>query len=263
MATRAHPLEIVRSARRLTDAVLVGLSGGKDSLAVLDLCARHFERVEAYFLYTVPGLEFQERTLRYCERRYAIKVRRLPHWCLSHQLREWAFRGPVKGDVPRLKLIDVENHARELTGVNWVATGQRKDDSLERRAMLSRNGGLDLKARRFYPLADWRAASVFVYLKQRRVPLPPDYALFWRSWGGRLHANDLGKIREAFPDDYRRIVEYFPHVEAQEARARFAAGRRGEQAPDVPDEAAVPLGPEGGALQPPADRAGGAQEAPG
>lgn len=241
-------MAVIHTARSLTDSVLVGLSGGKDSLVTLDLCAKHFRRVEAYFLYTVPGLRFEETTLRYCERRYSLTVHRLPHWNLSHQLREWAFRGPPPGDVPRLKLLDVESEARRLAGVAWIATGQRKDDSLERRAMLSHCGGVDLRNRRFYPLSEWSARMTYTYLKREAIPLPADYALFGHSWGGRLYADDLVKIRRAFPDDYQRITRYFPQVEAQVAQAVFRGSAWAEQPPDVHDEASEPIEPQGGAV---------------
>ena len=236
---RGHPLAVIRQARQLTDAVLVGLSGGKDSLAVLQLASEHGFKLAAYFLYFVPGIRFQEEVLRYCERRYGLKVLRLPHWGLSHQLREWVFRGPhYAGDCPRLKLIDVENYARRQTGIQWIATGQRKDDSLERRAMLSRCGGIDIGNRRFYPLAEWGRRHVFSYLARARVPLPADYKMFGGSWGGRLYAEDLAAIKRSYPDDYETILRYFPYAEAQITRAGLLA----EQAPSVSNDAAGAVG---------------------
>ena len=50
----------VRTAASMSRRVLVSFSGGKDSVVLLDLCAKHFERVDAFFMYHVRGLEFQE-----------------------------------------------------------------------------------------------------------------------------------------------------------------------------------------------------------
>jgi phosphoadenosine phosphosulfate reductase len=234
---RGHPLTVIRQARQLTSSVLVGLSGGKDSLAVLQLCHEHGFRLAAYFQYFVPGIRFQEEILQYCERRYGLQVLRLPHWGLSHQLREWCFRNPhFSGDCPRLQLLDVENYAREQTGVQWIATGQRKDDSLERRAMLSKCGGIDVKNRRFWPLAEWGKRHVFSYLARSRVPLPADYNLFNGSWGGRLYATDLVAIKKAYPDDYEKICRYFPYAAAQIKRAEILAA---QQTPELRDDAAA------------------------
>ena len=44
-------LQPVQTAAALTDSVIVGFSGGKDSVVTLDLCIKHFKRVEAIFLY--------------------------------------------------------------------------------------------------------------------------------------------------------------------------------------------------------------------
>lgn len=80
-------LQPVQTAAVLTDSVIVGFSGGKDSVVSLDLCARYFKRVEAYFMYYVPGLSFQERMLEWAENRYGISIYRLPHFELSQFLK--------------------------------------------------------------------------------------------------------------------------------------------------------------------------------
>ena len=48
--------DTVRTASTFTDRVLVGVSGGKDSVVTLDLCARFFPHVVGFFMYLVKGL---------------------------------------------------------------------------------------------------------------------------------------------------------------------------------------------------------------
>ena len=72
--------ESIKAQSKVTDAVLVGFSGGKDSIVTLDLCFKYFKKVVPFFLYIVPGLSFQERQLQWYENRYQTEIIRLPHF---------------------------------------------------------------------------------------------------------------------------------------------------------------------------------------
>ena len=85
-------LQPIQTVAALTDSVIVGFSGGKDSVVTLDLCMKHFSRVEAYFLYYVPGLSFNERMLTWAEHHYGLTIYRLPHFELAQFLRYGSFR---------------------------------------------------------------------------------------------------------------------------------------------------------------------------
>jgi phosphoadenosine phosphosulfate reductase len=217
-----HPLAVIRQARKLTDSVCVAISGGRDSLACVEVCHQHGFKLSGYFLFTVPGLEFEEEILRYCERRYKISIHRLPHWDLGDQFQWWVYRKPAQDDeVLTLVLRDVENEARRLTGMQWIAGGQKKCDALERRAMLAKCEGIKLRRRNFYPLADWHHRHVSNYLKMRNVPMSHQSEVFGRSWGGSLAWPDLAKIKQHWPKDFQKIKTYFPFIEAAEVRERI------------------------------------------
>ena len=65
----------IKTQASVTDSVIVGFSGGKDSIVTLDLCFRYFKTVKPYFMYLVPGLDFQEKMLkRYEERLNSIFI---------------------------------------------------------------------------------------------------------------------------------------------------------------------------------------------
>jgi phosphoadenosine phosphosulfate reductase len=213
---RGSLLDIVRQASRLTDSILCGTSSGKDSLVNLDLCVKHFKRVEAYFYYLIPGLKFQERYLGYCERRWKIKIHRLPHPGFAYNMA--ASRLRLHTNIGRscelLTFVELENEARRLSGIGWIATGDRALESLQRRGMLSACEGLDTKRRRVFPLAWWNHAAVFNYLKRERIPLPSDYRARGGSFNG-LTPSNMDWIKREHPQDWKTICDYFPFAEAQ------------------------------------------------
>lgn len=214
--------EVVLHAASLTDTICVGVSG-KDSLVTLDLCCKHFERVKAFFMYLVPDLAFQERYLDYLERRYQIQIVRLPHWMLGTMFGETVFRfdSDQSLNAPRLKITDIENTLRARLEVDWFAYGIKATDSLERRGMLSEGGSVNEKTKRVYPVAWFNDKAIYLYLKMQRIPLPPDYRMFGRSFSA-LNATQLIPIRDQYPDDYRKILEVFPFAEAEVKRVEFA-----------------------------------------
>jgi phosphoadenosine phosphosulfate reductase len=215
--------DILRRAREQfgIDSILVGVSGGKDATACLDLCCKHFSRVEGFFLYTVPDLEFQQRYLGYLSRHFNIPIHQLPSPTLSAWLREGGYRLPSRRapKTRRIKQIDVENHLRLKTGIEWIAKGEKCIDSIERNAMIRKVQGIDPKRRHIWPLASWSHASVYNYLKQNRLPLPPDYNMPTsakrqaRSFG-TLGPAELEFVKQRYPADYRKIVAMFPLLPA-------------------------------------------------
>ena len=215
-------MQINSQASKLTRAVNVGFSCGKDSLATLDVCCREFDQVRAFFMYLVPGLSFQDNFLHLIERRYGIKIIRLPHWQIGGMLHANAFRpgSNISHSAPLLSIADIESEVTRLTGCQWFAYGMTQYDSLERNAMLKHCAGIDIKNHRVYPIMHFTRRAIFSYLRLRKIPLPVDYAMFGRSFG-RLWPEELIAIKKRFPDDYEKIRERFPHIEAQLKRAEI------------------------------------------
>jgi phosphoadenosine phosphosulfate reductase len=214
--------DIVKRAAKVTDRVAVGFSTGKDSIVSLDLCARHFKHVTAFFMYNVPGLSFQESYIRQAEKRYGIEVLRFPHWNMStaYQVNYYRPGSRISAEAEALTIVEVETWLREKHGVTWVAYGQKKNDSLERRGMISACGGVDVKGRRMYPVGDFSDKAIFAYMRHRRLPMPVDYQLWGHSFGP-MEPAELRGVREHFPEDFKKIVAQFPQIEAAIAREDF------------------------------------------
>jgi phosphoadenosine phosphosulfate reductase len=235
------PLAVIRRARDEFGIreVAVGVSCGKDSLATLSLCAEHFGRISGYFLYIVPGLSFQERYLSYLESRFQITIHRLPHFMLGEMLRAGTFRFQRQSteSLRRIKPRDIDAHVRKLTGISWLATGEKAIDSVERNAMLRRVQGIDPKRRRLFPLTYWSHSTVYNHLKTRQILLPPEYSLSVQSVGtqkarsfGGLQYRDVAWIEERYPDDFKKIVAMFPLIRGQLLRYRQREASREQEA---------------------------------
>lgn len=242
---------VIRETNLATRRVMVGVSG-KDSLVTLDLCRRFIPEVSGFFMYLVPGLGWQERWLRYVENRWRLKIVRLPHWQLAGMMRSGSFRPPNDQTV-RLQVLgqkDIEEFLRIEHGATWFAYGIRRSDGFTRRSLLGRPGALvDAKRRRTHPVADFSTAQIYAYIRQKNILLPPEYADLKHSFFN-LNAPDLQWVHDHHPDDYEKILSFFPHAEASLARVRFAT----EPVPVVPNSGSPPQPDQDRGLQPAADQ---------
>jgi phosphoadenosine phosphosulfate reductase len=212
-----HILSAAKTASAITDRVLVSFSGGKDSIVTLDLCCRYFGHVEAFFMYLVKGLSWQDELINYYSRRYGIIIHQIPHFMLS----EWLRYGVLRAPDPNVKVVSVAEtytHIRQQTGIYWIAGGERISDSIWRRAMMkSRGGSVDKQRGRFYPIAEWRKSDVLKYMKLNQLPRGRDSKVLGFSFRG-LDGKDLYAIREHFPADYAKIKAQHPLVDAEVKR---------------------------------------------
>ncbi len=205
--------------RQSVDAIGVGVSFGKDSLATLDLCCALFPRVEAYYLYRVRGLRIVGEWAAETRTRHGVDVRMYPHFDLSRCYRHAVLRPHQRGvtHAPLIKMTDIERKFRSDAGIDWIAYGWRSSDSLSRALIMKRCGGMDDKTRRVFPLRSWRRRDVYEYLDRRGIARPT--TLGRREQGGLdFHSGALAQLRETHPDDYERWLRDFPFAGAQLVR---------------------------------------------
>jgi len=222
-----HPLDVIRRAKTDygIDEVICFVSCGRDSSVMLDLSCKHFDRVVGVFMHVVQGISFQERYLQHLEQRYGITIHRIPHWGLSRVLKGGAFRHQT-GQTANLRLMKpmhAEAYARKLTGLRWIATGEKYHDSLERNVQLTKANGISEQRSKVWPLAWWTHSDVEAYAARERLLASPDYRLKLQgghrgSMSSLLTADEIVPIYERYPEDFQRIKRVFPMVEAQVQR---------------------------------------------
>lgn len=202
----------IKSQATITDSVIVGFSGGKDSIVTLDLCFKYFKNVKPFFMYLVPGLSFQEKMLNRYEERYNTEIIRLPHFECSNFLKYGCFT-LADWSVDIVGINDTYSYLRELTGIHWIAAGERCADSIVRNAMIKKSGSIDHGRGRFYPLAYWKKNDVMEYIKYKKLYLSPEQKKLGFSFRS-LAGSELAVIKEHYPEDYEKILKVYPFAGA-------------------------------------------------
>ena len=209
----------IRTMAKMTDEVIVSFSGGKESLVVMDLCARHFKRIVPFFMYYIPNISFQEKQMRWYEDRYGVKIERIPHFELSNMLRYGTFRN-MDLNVPIISLDDVYEYMRFKYGIYWIAGGERSGDSVVRGAIIKHSGSIDEKRGRFFPVAWWNKQEIYDYIRVKKLYLSADSRLNGTSFEG-VNLRSFLFLKEHFPSDYERMLALFPLGEALVKRCEF------------------------------------------
>lgn len=213
---------------------IVSVSCGKDSAALLDVCVRHFgrENVYPFFMYLIKGLSFQEKYLTYMERLHDITIDRIQDWHLSVYMRLGEFRMPTLADkdVPKVTINDVYAEIRRRSQMEWIATGEKAIDSVERNAQIRSQNGVSTKRRVFWPLAFWNHAAVFNYCKERRIALSSDYNNPESSSSfGNFAARQLYWVYTNYPEDFKKLTKLFPLLPAQIMRYELQQARESKE----------------------------------
>ena len=213
----------IRTMSTITRQVIVSFSTGKESCVVMDLCARFFDRIVPFFMYPCQGLSFQEKSLRWYEKKYGVEVIRLPSFNMAPMMRYGAFREPDY-DVPIISVTDIYDYVRDKTGVYWVCGGERIADSTIRRAMIKRTGSIAPKSGKFYPVAYWKKRDILEYMRVKKLYLGEDSRVFGASYHG-WDGKTLSILKERWPDDFEKIKRLYPLVEAVVKREAFYGGQ--------------------------------------
>lgn len=219
-------LDIVKQAREKSDVSLISFSRGKDAIATYLLIRETFgENIVPFYLYGVPDLEFVEESLAYYEQMMGTGIYRLPQPSFYNNLNSFTFQPPepervaaINGwKLPKIDQTDIQNlliKDLDLPEQTYTAVGVKAADSLNRRLLLNQNQGINHKEKKYFPLAWYSKKETYEIIRRAGWKLPIDYTLFNVSLDG-IKAKYLIPIKEHFPRDYQKILEWFPLAELE------------------------------------------------
>lgn len=216
-----------------TSDVILSFSGGKDSLAAW-LNLREVApalNITPIYHYMVPRLAFVERYLDYVEGRMGVRILRLPHPRLTYWLRHASYQPPKAAD----QILDLTFPFRDygdfiaraileydLPQNTWVAVGTTQNDSANRRLTFRKHGMVREAERKLFPIGDFTKTQIIDIIRRHGLKLSPDYRIWRRSFDG-LDWFFLEGVRRHYPEDYERILDFFPMLKLEQKRYEMAA----------------------------------------
>jgi 3'-phosphoadenosine 5'-phosphosulfate sulfotransferase (PAPS reductase)/FAD synthetase len=218
----------LEQARETEPSILVSYSGGKDSLAVMDLVCRVFDpsAVHAFMMEPIPGLRYTAQIALELADRHGIELKLYPHWTMLNAIGGCMYcdgnigRDDLLKSCRHAKLADIHALARAgAGGVRSIAAGHKRADSLWRRRMMAIPSAMrDIVC----PLANWTRAQVLEYLASRKIPVPEDMGgTKYLKNGIDFNTRSVCWLYDNMPDDFERLQFVFPYVGAIIARRTF------------------------------------------
>jgi len=229
-----HGDTLMRQIAEKSPTVLLAFSCGKDSIASWLELKRFggFKRIIPFYRYLIPELGFVEESIKYYEDVFETRIYRLPHPSLYRMLNNLVFQSPEKcAVIERYNLpnFDYEDLTQEFLKTlkmphkTYTANGVRVCDSPIRRMSLQKYGPANVNQQSFMPCWNWNKARVYSTIEAAGVNLPVDYELFGRSFDG-IDYRFLKPIRDRFPADYQKILQWFPLAELEIYRRKYHEG---------------------------------------
>jgi hypothetical protein len=222
-----------RIAQLTGDTALLAFSAGKDAIAAWLAIKPHFKRIIPVHYELVPGLDFIQHSLAYYEDFFGCKIIRRMHPSFVRWMRNLVFQPPdrwapiLDGNLPSELQYSHEtilaSVRKELgLGESFVATGVRACDSPYRRMSVDKHGAVNWQRLSWWPVYDWTVADVDRALGDAGVKLPVDYHLWGRSFDG-IDYRFLEPMSRLLPDDYARVLDWFPLADLEMFRRRLSA----------------------------------------
>lgn len=201
------------------ECVAVGFSGGKDSLATLDLAVRFFKKAVPYFYYFVPGIKYEESLIEIARTHYKLPVLMYPSAESIEALRTGVYcdEHPEFDEMPEFSRRTLYNWIKHDTGASLILTGEKMADGAFRRLRMKNQK--KSMADVVFPLKQWRKWDVLNYLKGRKLPIPDPGT--GSNGGVCLMENEIMHLYRYHREDYERLKLFFPYIEVEVCAAMW------------------------------------------
>ena len=220
--------DLTEIARR-SPRVCVAYSGGKDSLAVIDLCSKLFSEVVAFQWFCVSGLEVCEAPLRMAKVKWGVDVMRIPHWDMVNAMKSgvWCDATPAFDGIPDLDLKRGYAFALASCEAQICATGMKEADGMQRRQFFAniRDSKDPVWRKLIHPCREWTKRQVEDYLKSNGIELPRIIGGTISGGVGLTHRS-ICWMHDNAKEDYAKFLKWYPYAEAAiKRREWFGVGK--------------------------------------
>lgn len=219
--------EMIAKVKELSgsDTVMLSFSRGKDAWGCW--CAlRDKVDIQPFHYYAgPPHLTFIDEYLDYAERKIGKHIINVPAPMMydllaaetagvqpPHRGLAQALFGMMPISFEEVQALCIRDAGLPETA--YTAIGVRAADSARRALFFKTHGPVTESRQKFYPVWDWKKDKLMNELRRHDVKLPIDYELFGRSFDGLYYAF-LKPIKDKYPSDYKKILEYFPLIDME------------------------------------------------
>lgn len=206
-------IDLLKS-KALISTLLIGLSGGKDSLCLCELVKMAgITNVKYFNMEFLPDLRIQNELLAYPIIRFNIPEDSIIKTPSEHFMKlmhysayTWYSPEAVK-QYKNISRTDVFKYiSREHKGT--IVVGVKKQDGIQMQRLINGNKGVAM-----YPIKDWTLNDVLTFMKLRNIDIPPLTRKGCRGVGITPHSSILF-IHDYYYDDFLKIEKIFPFVRA-------------------------------------------------
>lgn len=215
-------------AKRSKGVCFLGFSHGKDSVVAYLQLRRYFKRIIPFHCASIPHMKFVDAILDYYEYEFQTRILRLMGEDLAMAMKRHIYQHPADidycdlefGEVQDYSKLDILEYLRKEFNLPraWCAFGVNASDSQDRRIYCNKTGGKSEINKTFYPTWDWPRSEIVKALQDSGLKIAPEYKYSKRSIGGVPCATYNKIIKEHFPEDFKRLLLWYPLAELKTHR---------------------------------------------